>query len=194
MNAYDFDKTLYPRDSTNEFYFYSLLRHPSFLLDLPRTALAFIRYALGRISQKRLREITFLSFGRIKDLDGEVERFWERRQKRLYPYYESLRRPDDVVISASPEFLLRPIARYAGFGTLIASEYDPRTGRYSEKEGSRCHGEGKPPRFLALFPDASIENFYSDSLSDTPMARLAEHAFLVKRGGRLEPWPEETLK
>ncbi len=194
MNAYDFDKTLYPRDSTNEFYFYSLVRHPSFLLDLPRTALAFLRHALGRISKKRLREITFLSFGRIKDLEGEVERFWEGRRDRIYPYYRRIRRPDDVVISASPEFLLKPIARHLGFGTLIASEYDPRVGRYSEREGSRCYGEGKPPRFLALFPNAEIEEFYSDSLSDTPMARLARRAYLVKRGGTLEPWPEEALK
>ena len=194
MNAYDFDKTLYPRDSTLEFYLTSLVRHPSFLLDLPMTALAFIGRALGRISTRRLREITFRSFRRIKDLDGEVERFWEARRDRIYPYYREQQRPDDVVISASPEFVLRPIARHLGFGTLIASEYDPKTGRYSDREGSRCHGEGKPPRFYALFPDAVIEEFYSDSLSDTPMARLAERAYLVGKGGTLAPWPEEALK
>lgn len=189
MNAYDFDKTLYPRDSTLEFYLWSFVRHPSFLLDLPRTALAAIRYRRGRISLQELREISLSSFRRIKDLSGAAERFWRKRKHRLFPYYADIRRPDDVVISASPEFLLRPIAREAAFGTLIASRYDVKTGKY---EGERCYGEGKPPLFLAQFPDGHIDAFYSDSLSDTPMARLADKAFLIKRG-RPTPWPKETL-
>lgn len=31
-------------------------------------------------------------------------------------------------------------------------------------------------------PGAHIDSFYSDSLADTPMAKLADKAFLVKRG------------
>ena len=189
MNVYDFDKTLYPRDSTLEFYLVSLLRHPSFLLDLPRAARAFLRYRRGRITLRELREASLASFGRIKRLEEEVERFWQRRKGRLYAYYKEIRRPDDVVISASPEFLLAPIAREAGFGRLIASRFDPKTGKY---EGERCWGEGKPPRFYEAFPDGRIEAFYSDSLSDTPMARLAERAYLIKRGVPT-PWPGGSL-
>ena len=190
MNVYDFDKTLYPRDSTLEFYLVSLLRHPSFLLDLPRAAVAFIRYRRGRISLRELREASLASFGRIKRLDREVERFWQKRKHRLFAYYQEIRRPDDVVISASPEFLLAPIAREVGFGRLIASRFDPKSGKY---EGERCWGEGKPPRFLAEFPEGGIEAFYSDSLSDTPMARQAARAYLIKKGVPT-PWPEETLR
>lgn len=187
MNVYDFDKTLYPRDSTLEFYLVSLLRHPSFLLDLPRTLAAFVRHGRGKITMQELREISLSSFRRIKRLEAEVERFWRKRKHKLYAYYRECRRPDDVVISASPEFLLRPIAREAAFGTLIASRYDVKTGKY---EGERCWGEGKPPLFRERFPDGHIEAFYSDSLSDTPMARLAERAYLIKRGVPT-PWPKE---
>ena len=42
-------------------------------------------------------------------------------------------------------------------------------------------------RFREIFPDGKIGEFYSDSYSDTPLARLAEKAFLVK-GDRLLPW------
>ncbi|MBF1089242.1 MAG: haloacid dehalogenase-like hydrolase, partial [Solobacterium sp.] len=35
-----------------------------------------------------------------------------------------------------------------------------------------------------------IENFYSDSYSDTPLARIAENAYLVK-GDNLLPWDKE---
>ena len=189
MNVYDFDKTLYPRDSTLEFYLVSLLRHPSFLLDLPRAAVAFIRYRRGRISLRELREASRASFGRIKRLDREVERFWQRRKHRLFAYYQEIRRPDDVVISASPEFLLAPIAREAGFGRLIASRFDPKNGKY---EGERCWGEGKPPRFLAEFPEGGIEAFYSDSYSDVYMARLAEKPYKITKK-KVHPWEKDRL-
>lgn len=43
-----------------------------------------------------------------------------------------------------------------------------------------------------------IENFYSDSLADTPLALCAEKAFLVsKKASTLTEWPElddKTLK
>ncbi len=191
MNVYDFDKTIYPKDSTNEFYLVCLRRHPSFLLDLPKALLAYLHHRRGRLTDEGLREVVFSSFRRIKDLDAEIERFWEKRADRMFPYYRENRRDDDVVISASPEFVLRPIARRLGFGTLIASDFDPATDRYTLP---RCYGKEKPPRFLALFPEATVENFYSDSLSDTPMARLAKQAYVVKKDGTLVPWPSEELK
>ena len=186
MNVYDFDKTIYPKDSTLEFYLVSLVRHPAFLLDLPRALFAYVRYFFGRIDKKALRESFLRSFGRIKDLEAESERFWAKRKHRIFAYYKEIRREDDVVISASPELFLRPIARELGFGMLIGSRFDPKAGKY---DGERCWGEGKPPRFYEAFPDGHIDAFYSDSFSDTPMARLADRAYLIKKGIPTE-WPE----
>ena len=42
-------------------------------------------------------------------------------------------------------------------------------------------------RFRERYPDGHVEEFYSDSYSDTPMAELAEHAYLVK-GDTLREW------
>lgn len=190
MNVYDFDKTLYPRDSTLEFYLASLLRHPSFLLDLPKALLMALRHKRGKISTEAAREAFFASFRRLKSPEAEAERFWEKRKERLFPFYREIRREDDVIISASPEFILRPIARHAAFGTLIASRLDAD---FRYEEDGRCYGESKPRRFYELFPDGKVQAFYSDSLSDTPMARLAEQAYLTK-GGKPLPWPSEALK
>ena len=66
----------------------------------------------------------------------------------------------------------------------MASEVDPHTGIY---EGQNCHGQEKVRRFREVYPDQKVENFYSDSRSDTPMAKLAEHAWLVK-GEKRRPW------
>ena len=73
-----------------------------------------------------------------------------------------------------------------GIRTCIASRVDPQTGKY---DGLNCHGAEKVRRFREAFPDGVIERFYSDSLSDTPLARLASEAFLVS-GEKLSPWPK----
>ena len=50
---------------------------------------------------------------------------------------------------------------------------NPQTGLY---DGLNCHGEEKVRRMRELYPDAEIEQFYSDSLHDTPLARLARRS------------------
>lgn len=185
MNTYDFDKTIFPRDSTAAFYLWSLRRCPRALLSLPRTALAFAMLALHLRPKTRCKEIFY---GFLRHLPPGLEReFWQEHLDGIYPWYLAQRRDDDVVISASPEFLLRPVADALGFA-LIASRVDPRTGK---TEGLNCHGEEKVRRFRAVYPDAPVDRFYSDSLSDTPMAREAREAFMIRRGEIL-PWPEEN--
>ena len=38
-----------------------------------------------------------------------------------------------------------------------------------------------------LYPNAEIDEFYSDLYCDTPLARLAKKAYIVK-GEKLSPW------
>ena len=89
----------------------------------------------------------------------------------------------------SASFLLRPAAERLGF-RLIASRVDRRSGWTL---GENNHSEEKVTRFYKEYPNVEIAEFYSDSLSDTPLARLAERAFLVS-GQCLEPWPERSLR
>ncbi len=185
MNAYDFDKTLYPRDSTFEFYRFLLWRHPSLFLELPRQLIVALAYLCKRIDKTQMKERLFSAFRRIDDIDREVKLFWDKHEKDLEPYYEAIKRPDDVVISASPTFLLEEISKRVGFGTLIASRVDKKSGAYT---GANCYGEEKCRRFFEIFPEGEIECFYSDSLSDTPMAKLAKEAYLIK-DHRPTPWP-----
>lgn len=182
MNAYDFDKTIFPKDSTAAFYLWCLRRWPRCLLSLPRTAFAFALLGLRLRPKTRCKEIFY---GFLRHVPEEAPaQFWQEHLDGICPWYLAQRQPDDVIISASPEFLLRPAAEALGFA-LIASRVDPRTGK---TEGLNCHGEEKVRRFRALYPEAAVERFYSDSLSDSPMAALAGEAFLVC-GDRREPWP-----
>lgn len=106
------------------------------------------------------------------------------------PWYLERKKPDDVIISASPDFIVRPACERLGIGHLIATTVDPHTGEFLSENN---RGEEKVRRFKAEFGNAPIEHFYSDSLSDAPMARLAAHSFFV-RGELLYPWEEIPLQ
>ena len=62
---------------------------------------------------------------------------------------------------------------------MIASQVDPKTGLYT---GINCRDEEKVRRFRERYGDAEIDDFYSDSQHDIPLAKLAKRAFLVENG------------
>ena len=120
----------------------------------------------------------------ISDVDRAVDAFWRANLPRLKAWYPPRHRDDDVVISASPEFLIRPACAKLGIRRVIGSPVDRRTGVF---QGPNCHGQEKVSRFRARFPGQGIDEFYSDSHSDDPLAALAKRAFLVK-GEKVGPW------
>jgi len=71
----------------------------------------------------------------------------------------------------------------------MASREDKRTGKF---DGANCHGEEKVKRFYELYPDGLIDEFYSDLYCDSPLARIADRAFIVK-GEELLPWDPKKL-
>ena len=186
MNAYDFDNTIFDGDSTTKFYLFCLKRHKRIaFLCAPSLLCAVLKYfAAKKITKTQFKEIMY-RFLRYCDCKRDVHDFWEKNRKRIKGFYLEQKRPDDVIISASPVFLLSPICKELGVGTLIASNVDPKTGIYS---GENCHGEEKVRRFREVFgEEAVIEEFYSDSRNDTPMAKEAKKAYMVK-GEEITEW------
>lgn len=189
MNVYDFDGTLYDGDSTADFLKWCARRYPRILATLPRTGVAaFACVGLHTIDKTRFKGSLYRFLTFVPDVDREVSLFWQARERRICgPCHAA---PGDVVISASPEFLLHDVCARRGL-TLIASKVDPRTGRTL---GPNCSNEEKPKQFRELFPDAEIDAFYSDSRDDDPIAGLARRAYLVNIPKcTLEPWPGKTV-
>lgn len=187
MNVYDFDKTIYRDDSSCDFYWFCLRRHKKILCRLPAQAAAFVRhYLLHTISKTQMKEVFYRYFRDIPDMEQELEVFWAAHLHKIEPYYLAQQQPEDVIISASPTFFLQPACRMLGISSLIASEVNRVTGEYT---GENCHGPEKVKRFRALYPQGRVERFYSDSLSDSPMASLAEKAYLVTKG-ECVLWPQ----
>ncbi len=185
MNTYDFDKTIFYPDSSYCFYLYCLRHYPGAMVKtLPRSVVSGLRYAVGKGNTKMLKEQLFSFLSNLPDVDGAVKDFWEKNRHRLAKWYLPQKRSNDVIISASPEFLLRPICDELGV-RLIGTRMDKHTGRIS---GENCHDKEKVRRFYEEFPGGCTEEFYSDSLSDTPMAEIAQRAYIVRKE-KLSPWP-----
>jgi len=181
VNVYDFDGTIYAGDSTFDFWLYCIRKYPASLRTLPGTLSGFLRYKTGKYGLETFKE-NFYRFVRfIPSAEDTVKSFWDTHLHKIQKWYLEQKNEDDVIISASPEFLLAECCRRLGV-TLIASRVDSTTGKLL---GHNCKGGEKVRRFREAYPNSIVENFYSDSKSDKPMAKLAKCSYLVK-GSKLK--------
>ena len=186
MNAFDFDNTVFRPDSSHAFCMYCLRRYPRMMFrNVSANVSPLVAFLSGKNTDAApLKERIFSFLQYIPDVDSLVQDFWAQNHDGFQPWYLEMKQQTDVLISASPEFLLRPAAEYLGVN-LIATPMDPHSGRIL---GRNCHDQQKLVRFRQEYPDASVEAFYSDSLTDAPMAEIAERAFFVTNKGPV-PWP-----
>ncbi len=184
MNIYDFDKTIYDGDSTADFIKFCAKKYKRTWLTLIPTAWAFFLYAIGLYTKTQFKEKMYRFLRYIPNIKLALNEFWDTHEKNILDYYKAQKRDDDIIISASPQFLLEPICERLGITKLIASKVNKKFGIYT---GENCWGEEKVKRLLEEYGIEECENFYSDSFSDTPLAEIAEKAYIVRKNN-LTPW------
>lgn len=177
MNVFDFDKTIYNGDSTADFFFWCMKRHPRVMLYIPKIGYYAALYYLFHVGDKTHFKEKMYSFLKAIDPERDIDDFWKEKLNNIKVFYKKLHRDDDVIISASPEFLLKPLEEKLNI-TVIASRVDVKSGKYS---GKNCFNAEKMKRFRESFPDTDIKEFYSDSYADEPLALIAEKAFIVEK-------------
>lgn len=175
MNLYDFDKTVYLKDCTVEFWKHCLRRKPYLILGLPLQVLACLLFKLKLKPREYFKEKFLFFIKHFKDINAEIELFWKKEEKNICDWFISTVKQDDIIISASPEFLVKPMADRYGV-RCIASEVDVKTGRFLSKN---CKGKEKIAR-LALIGVTEAEKAFSDSKSDIPMLSLAKEGCIIK--------------
>ena len=186
MNVFDFDKTIFKGDSTAKFYKYCLVRFPKTWLHIPSMLSAFAKYYIfNKGTKTQCKEVFYRFLSEIPNVDAAVEGFWEKNFDGIFDWYKKIHKESDVVISASPEFLLEGVCKKLGAQKMMASRVDKKTGSY---DGENCHGEEKVRRFYECYPDGEIDNFYSDSVSDAPLARISKEAFVINPKGEVLEW------
>lgn len=184
MNVYDFDGTVYDGDSSKDFYLFCLKHDKKAIRALPVQISGFMKYFLRKIDKTEMKEDFFSFLNYVPNVESVVSAFWKEHEPRINQWYLKQKKQDDVIISASPEFLLKPVCEKLGVRSVIASEVDCYTGKFTSPN---CRGKEKVIRFRKIYPDIEIDDFYSDSESDGPMASIAKHAYLIKHN-RITEW------
>lgn len=194
MNVYDFDGTIFYSDCSIGFAVWCMKRHPKlFATYLPRVVKNLILYKTGKIPNHLMQRRMFSYLMMVDDFEVQIERYWDKYEKRISAWYLAQKRTDDLIISASPACIIGPIAKRLGVN-FIASEYDREFGVFTN---NLMYAKEKAKYILDHgFP--MIENFYSDSLADTPLALCAEKAHLVtNKASTVVDWPDldaDTMK
>lgn len=193
INVYDFDKTIYDGDSTIDFYFFCLKRNKSIILLLPIQIFAMILYLLKIKEKEYFKEKFFLFVKRVPNVDLYVKEFWKEKEKNIKLWYLEKKQSSDLIVSASPEFLLKPLQKRLNISKVIATKVDKKTGKFISKN---CYGNEKVVRFLKEIKNKKIANFYSDSLSDKPMMKLALESYLVEKNNvkKVDIESSDTMK
>ncbi len=184
MNVYDFDKTIYKNDCTADFFLYCLRKHPRIFKILPSIFSGFLQHYIFKKCTKTEFKEKIMQFVRYINFEKDITDFWKKYIRKIKKFYLNQQKQDDVIISASPGFILEPICNELNISNLICSRVDVKTGKYI---GVNCHGTEKVVRYREVYENKPVQEFYSDSKSDTPMANISEKAFLVK-GNKIIPW------
>lgn len=177
INAYDFDETIYDGDSSVDFYFYCLKKNKKVLLQLPTQLLGTILYVLKINNKTQFKEKIFSFLKRLDNIDELVDSFWKEKTSNIKKWYYDKKKDTDIIISASPEFLLKPLENILNV-EVIATKVNKNTGKF---DSLNCHDHEKVKRYKEKHKE-KVKRFYSDSIkADRPMFEFAEEAYLVKK-------------
>ncbi|WP_370329519.1 HAD-IB family hydrolase [Mycolicibacterium hippocampi] len=110
---------------------------------------------------------------------------------------------DVVVVSASGEEIVAPIARAVGATHAMATRMVVQDGKYTGEIAFYCYGEGKVEaiRALAAREGYALEHCYaySDSITDLPMLEAVGHPTVVnpdralRKEAAAREWPVQTF-
>ena len=114
MNSYDFDDTIFRGNSMRRFSIFCTLRLPYLLLYLPVILVVLLLRAV-RILNKNVYLLLlegFVVF--VPHTDRFVCKFWDKNLCRIKRWYLDQQRSDDIVVSATPFFLVGEACRRLG--------------------------------------------------------------------------------
>ena len=182
MKVFDFDNTLYRGESAVDFALFLIRSNRKVILWLPKLFWNLLKYKLCLVRREQM-EASINSFLRSCISDPEellrlTGRFWKTRRHRLDAGIIGKIRPEDAIITASPDFLLRPIQQQLGTSHLICSEVD----LVRQKVIYLNFGDRKVRRYREKYGDAEVDAFYTDSYNDRAMMEIAKKVYLVKKG------------
>ena len=186
IDIFDFDKTLVPFDSGSLFWIYCLIHNPWIVICVPYILVMEIPFLLGFKDLTYAKKYLFC-YVRMINLEKNVKKFWDKHEKDVFEWFkkENRERPA-VVISASPDFLLKDICSRLEVDKLICTRHSSENGAII---GLNCKDEEKVRRYNEEVSGCKVINVSSDSLkSDRPIFSLGENCFHIQKDGERKPF------
>lgn len=182
MKVFDFDNTLYRGESSIDLSFYMIRHDRRILLYVPTILVSLVRYKLCLMKKDEMERIINDFFGGVMrdtgDPSGFVRSFWETHADRLNRKMLALVGPGDVIMTASPSFLLDGIRTELNTDRILCTEVDP----VRKKITWFNFGDNKVRRFRDLYGDRMIDVFYTDSYNDRALMEISRKVYIVRRG------------
>lgn len=182
MKVFDFDNTIYRGESSVDFAFYMIKHNKRIIRYIPTILFSLLGYKLCWLSKQKLEDIINDFFAGVLDgteSPGEfVDPFWQTHADKLNQKILALIDPDDVIISASPIFLLDGIRDQIKTDKIVGTEVD-----IAQKKITWFNfGDNKVKRYKELYGNQKIDAFYTDSYNDKDMMAIAREVYIVKKG------------
>lgn len=188
MNLYDFDGTIYNGDSGIDFIKYSFIRKPFLVFRyVLKTAFKFFKYKSGKCEFKEVKESMFAYVTKINNLESFVKKFVKKNRHKIKKFYFEQRQKSDIIITASLDFYVKPLCHSVGIKRVIATKYDPNTGRII---GNNCKGQAKEKVLLNRFKTVRFNSVYTDSIDDTVLFKYSDNNYIINKN-KIEKYNEE---
>ena len=181
MKVFDFDNTIYDGESLVDFFCFCVRKKKSLIFKISTVLYAAILYKMNKLSIDDLyikaSKLTKVITNNKDDIDEYVNMFWQKNKKKLKQNMLDKIREEDIIITASPDILIKGIASKLKTKNIISSILNVDTGKFE----FICFRENKVTVFKEKYPNAIIDEFYTDSLADLPLMKLAKKAYLVSK-------------
>ena len=180
MNVYDFDNTIYRGESGVDLFWYFLNKDPKLIAALPWAISCIAKYKATKMTLQDALDnyagVIESYAAKLDNIEENVQKFWDKNSCKIKSFYLKQRKDDDIIISACVDVVLEEICKRLNIKNYVGSETDLE----NMKLVNFCYRENKVKAFKEKYPDAEIDNFYTDSLNDQPLIDLAKNAYLVK--------------
>lgn len=177
INVYDFDGTIYGGDVTIDYLIFNLKLKPLLLFKAPLFLYQLFLVLIKYEDIKDFKEFLLRQLIPSNHLKANLKQFWVTHSHKIKDFYYKQKDSSDLIISASPYFLIEPIAKELNVN-LLATQYDLVRKKII---GHNLKGQHKVTLFSKTFPNTTINRFYSDSWDDLPLAKISHQPYLVTK-------------
>lgn len=182
MKVFDFDNTIYRGESPVDFCFYMIRENKKIIRYVPTIIFSLIGYKLHLMKKEKLESLTNEFLENVMDdpdsLSDSVRRFWETHYHKLDLNILRLIEPDDVIITASPTFIMNGVSGKLRTNNILGTEIDLQKKRLTWYN----FGENKVERYRSIYGYRHIDAVYTDSFYDEYLMGISREVYIVRHG------------